>query len=274
MKRTTYIMAAMFASGMILMFALMSYIALTGTPRNHNKEIYINGDIKTVHITDDFTLIKLEDNTRGFFHRNFPINIIASNDSCTSLSYGQQWDKYLSYSSKNDTLTIAIDFSELDDLARDIHSDSTITIAVPQSKCGKIHNNIDVNLDISNFSQGHLNILSYTDRIATLSNCVLSKLAINNCKFNLSGCTVDTMFTDIYGYGGDWGFSYDTKINHISVVSHEGNSDAQLLNWECINTISVTTDSEHPGGFGIVVNEPSDIKVTPDEIRIKIKEQQ
>lgn len=269
MKRTTYIMAAMFASGMILIFAFMTYLASTGTPRDHNTDIYINGDIKTVHFTEDVTAIKLDDNTIGYFSRNFPINIIASNDSCTSLSYGQQWDKYLSYSSKNDTLTISIDFSEVDS---HIYSDSTITIAIPQSKCTKIHNNINANLNICNFSQDCLDIYSNE---ATITACILSKLFINNCTFNLSDCTVDTIFTDVYGHGGHWSFSGNTKINHISVASHEGYTTAQVFDRfdrNSINSISITPDSA--AGFGIVVNEPSDIKVTPNEIRITIKEQQ
>lgn len=222
MKKTTKIMIAMIASGMIMIFATLEYIASTHSPNDDKPmsssiDIEISGNRKTTQLTP-FDEIAIIDNMSSNTYYNLKGScsvIVDSRLTEPQISYRDEWEHYMSVNVVNNRLEVAINFGIDNFYAINVDAQSApVTITIP-GKVKSITNDVFSNFEINDLDCDKLLL---TTEIAKLNNCDIQSMRIPNeyrTSLTLENSTIGTLTFDSVNCFGEWSCSGNSFIRTI-----------------------------------------------------------
>lgn len=222
MKKTTKIMITMIASGMIMIFATLGYIASTSTPveeipTTSSIDIEISGKSKskTTRLApfDEIAILASYPQTR--YTLGLCSVIVDSHLSEPQISYSDDWEQYMSINVVNNRLEIAINFDCDDFGSTYVNAQSApITISIP-SKVRSITNDVFSNFEINGLISDNLLL---TTPHGVLYNCKIQSMVIPNkvkTSLTLENSTIETVTFDSVNSFDEWSCSGNSFIRTI-----------------------------------------------------------
>ena len=224
MKKTTYILIALVIAGALAVIGTTIFITSGGTPM---KSVTIGPDMTTRPLAS-FSAIRINVNPE-YAHRhiisfdsNLTCNITGSpSATAPSVTMSPDWEKYLTFTLDNDTLTINFDFHGAERYDVTDENDKTtyytdfdpqaINVIVPSGMLKSLRLNRIVDTSISGIDSESLELNNY--RIA-LDNCDIDSVKVipsswTNNDIILKKCRIGTLdlalypqTIDIYGSDG------------------------------------------------------------------------
>lgn len=224
MKKTTKIMIAMIASGMIMIFATLGYIASTHSPNDDNDkpmsssiDIEISGNSKTTQLAP-FDEIAILDNMSSNTYYNLKGScsvIVDSRLTEPQISYRDDWEHYMSVNVVNNRLEVAINFGIDNFYAINVDAQSApVTITIP-GKIKSITNDVFSNFEINGLISDNLLL---TTPHGVLYNCKIQSMVIPNkvnTSLTLENSTIETVTFDSVNSFDEWSCSGNSFIRTI-----------------------------------------------------------
>lgn len=212
----------MIASGMIMIFATLGYIASTSTPveeipTTSSIDIEISGKSKskTTRLApfDEIAILASYPQTR--YTLGLCSVIVDSHLSEPQISYSDDWEHYMSVNVVNNRLEIAINFGNDNFYAINVDAQSApVTITIP-GKVKSITNDVFSNFEINDLDCDKLLL---TTEIAKLNNCDIQSMRIPNeyrTSLTLENSTIGTLTFDSVNSFGEWSCSGNSFIRTI-----------------------------------------------------------
>ena len=219
-------MIAMIASGMIMIFATLGYIASTHSPNDDNDkpmsssiDIEISGNRKTTQLApfDEIAILASYSQTR--YTLGLCSVIVDSHLSEPQISYSDDWEQYMSINVVNNRLEIAINFDCDDFGSTYVNAQSApITISIP-SKVRSITNDVFSNFEINGLISDNLLL---TTPHGVLYNCKIQSMVIPNkvkTSLTLENSTIETVTFDSVNSFDEWSCSGNSFIRTIKAYS-------------------------------------------------------
>lgn len=268
MKKTTKIMIAMIASGMIMIFATLGYIASTHSPNDDNDkpmsssiDIEISGNRKTTQLAP-FDELAIIDNMSSNTYYNLKGScsvIVDSRLTEPQISYRDDWEHYMSVNVVNNRLEVAINFGNDNFYAINVDAQSApITISIP-GKVKSITNDVFSNFEINGLISDNLLL---TTPHGVLYNCKIQSMVIPNkvnTSLTLENSTIGTVTFDSVDCFDQWSCSENSFINTIKAYGPTSYNTSIYL--EDLNYNEFIWESTDSSAINIRVNGA--IKVTP-----------
>lgn len=258
----------MIASGMIMIFATLGYIASTHSPNDDNDkpmsssiDIEISGNRKTTQLAP-FDEIAIMDGMSSNTYYNLKGScsvIVDSRLTEPQISYRDDWEHYMSVNVVNNRLEVAINFGNYDAGRIFVNAQSApITISIP-SKVRNITNEVFNNFGINGLI---IDDLLLTTKIATLNNCKIQRMKITEKykpSLTLENTTIGTVTFDSVDCFDQWSCSENSFINTIKAYGPTSYNTSIYL--EDLNYNEFIWESTDSSAINIRVNGA--IKVTP-----------
>lgn len=236
MKKTTYILIALVIAGALAIIGNTIFFTSGGTPM---KSVTIGQDMTTKPLAT-FSAIRIKVSPE-YAHRhiisldsNLTCNITGSRSATApSVTMSPDWEKYLTFTLDNDTLTINFDFhgAERYDVTDENENDKTtyytdfnpqaINLTIPSGMLKSLRLNRIVNTSISGIDSKSLEFDSYP---VTFTNC-----DIDSMKVIPSSVTTCTTRSD----------DYDDSVYVVTYHEPEYNSSAITLDNCRIKTFDI-----------------------------------
>lgn len=209
MKKTTYILIALVIAGALAVIGTTIFITSGGTPM---KSVTIGPDMTTRPLAS-FSAIRINVNPE-YAHRhiisfdsNLTCDIVGSKSATSpSVTMSPDWEKYLTFTLDNDTLTINFDFHGAERYNVNDENDNTtyytyfdpqpINVTVPSGMLKSLRLNRIVDTTISGIDSESLELDNY--RIA-LDNCDIDSVkVIPSSGTNNNGNYDDSVYVETY----------------------------------------------------------------------------
>lgn len=236
MKRTTYIMMGVVVAGMVIILASMYYLASQSDPQRDT--LAIEGNLKTVDLPAcpvvKFNLDYSEATWAAVF-KDCSLQVAPSKKAQGGMSYPEEWEAYMNWDVKGDTLLITLNPS-LNKVAEGsyrylkVQSDP-ILLFLPPATSTFINNLAGFNTVVSGMQCDTLSLSARSSTIQ-LKECFVRSLTAEGRHLDFESGSVDNLYLDL---DRTKGWNVNTESFHIDTeyLTARGTCHNNLLKGEC-----------------------------------------